>query len=322
MRWFKHMVHASDDEKLARLMDQCGLAGYGFFWRVLEIIAAKVDESGKSDCAYSKRTWCMKLAVNHQTWSRMLASCERIGLFVVSEEAQSIRIGSPNILKFRDEYTDRKVRKAGHAPDSHRFSRARVPDAEADPDPESPLPPGGEDGGGGRAVALCEKAVEATGGHDGGPAADSARSADAADAAGPVAAGPSGPSGSSGSTGSTGSTGGCGEWDLAFQQLADAYPEARRDAVAAWPHWLALKKARQLPGLSTLFASLGAWEASGQWRKEGGQFVPLFSNWLKGRRWTMSPQPARESAGGGASEAEVLAELERLGLLDRAGGRK
>lgn len=157
MRWFKHMTSSADDEKLSRLMDTCGLAGYGFFWRVLELIAAQVDDSGKNFAAYSKRTWCMKLAINHQTWSKMIASCEQAGLFIVSTEGlgdskaearrglddsngrassdQVIRVESPNILKFRDEWTERKS-KTRESLGSNSLSRARVPDLDPDTEKE------------------------------------------------------------------------------------------------------------------------------------------------------------------------------------------
>ena len=55
MRWFKHMTASADDENIAHLIDQCGLLGYGFFWRVMELIAAQVDDSDKNYCSYSKR---------------------------------------------------------------------------------------------------------------------------------------------------------------------------------------------------------------------------------------------------------------------------
>ncbi len=131
MRWFKHMTHAFDDEKIARLMDECGLEGYGFFWRVLETIAAQMDDSPKNYCSYPKRVWCKKLAINHQTWSKLISSCERVGLFIVSEDEQDIRVESPNILKFRDEWTKKKSK----TPESLRSNsglRARAPDTDTD----------------------------------------------------------------------------------------------------------------------------------------------------------------------------------------------
>ena len=129
MRWFKHMTNSIDDEKISRLVDECGLEGYGFFWRVLELIAAQVDDDGKNYCSYSKRAWCNKLAIKHQTWSKLIASCEQAGLFEVSDDGQTITVKSPNILKYRDEWSRKKAKNSGVSPEKLRsdsgVSRAR-----------------------------------------------------------------------------------------------------------------------------------------------------------------------------------------------------
>lgn len=129
MRWFKHMTNSIDDEKISKLVDECGLEGYGFFWRVLEMIAAQVDDDGKNYCSYSKRTWCNKLAIKHQTWSKLIASCEQAGLFEVSDDGQTITVKSPNILKYRDEWSRKKAKNSGVSPEKLRsnsgVSRAR-----------------------------------------------------------------------------------------------------------------------------------------------------------------------------------------------------
>lgn len=147
MRWFKHMTNSIDDEKISKLVDECGLEGYGFFWRVLEMIAAQVDDDGKNYCSYSKRAWCNKLAINHQTWSKLIASCEQAGLFEVSyseqegskkgaSQHQIITVKSPNILKYRDEWSRKKAKNSGMSPEKLRSdsgpSRARVPDTDTE----------------------------------------------------------------------------------------------------------------------------------------------------------------------------------------------
>lgn len=133
MRWFKHMTASANDERLMRFRDACGLEGYGFFWAVMEIIASLMDESDRNYAAYPKRVWCNKLAINHQTWSKLIARAEQLGLFVVSEEGQDIKVSSPNILKYRDEYTERLNKKSGQ-------HRDKLPplltDTEADTDTE------------------------------------------------------------------------------------------------------------------------------------------------------------------------------------------
>ncbi len=57
MRWLKHMTSTWDDEKIAAVVDELGLEGYGFWWRILEIIATQLDENSITSCEYSSKKW-------------------------------------------------------------------------------------------------------------------------------------------------------------------------------------------------------------------------------------------------------------------------
>ena len=57
MRWFKHMTHSAYDEKLSQLRDEYGLEGYGFWWSIVEIIAAQVDENEQTSVTFSAKKW-------------------------------------------------------------------------------------------------------------------------------------------------------------------------------------------------------------------------------------------------------------------------
>lgn len=85
--------------------------------------------------------------------------------------------------------------------------------------------------------------------------------------------------------------------DVAFIQFLDAYPEHRRDEGASWQAWLSLSRTRQLPGLPRLLDSVTAWEASEQWRKDNGQYVPLASSFLSKRRFLDAPPRSAAPAG-------------------------
>lgn len=77
--------------------------------------------------------------------------------------------------------------------------------------------------------------------------------------------------------------------DMAFVQYLDAYPPEKRDEGAAWQAWLTLSRAKQLPGLTKLLAAITAWEASEQWQKDNGKFIPLASSFLSKRRFLDTP---------------------------------
>jgi len=43
MKWFKHSGTASRDAKVAKILDEFGLPGYGLYFYCLELIASKTD---------------------------------------------------------------------------------------------------------------------------------------------------------------------------------------------------------------------------------------------------------------------------------------
>lgn len=137
MRWFKHMVSSADDEKLSKLTDAHGLEGYGFWWRIVEIVAEKVGPDGQTSAEFSLRKWGAMLVLSPSKTRRMAETCAKLGLFSVVFFENTMTVNMPNILKFRDEYTEKQVRKSGQNPDKLRPSRARVPEADTETDTEA-----------------------------------------------------------------------------------------------------------------------------------------------------------------------------------------
>ena len=110
MKWFKHMTNSSLDERLARFTDKYGIEAYGFFWRVLEAIAENVDETNRKHIEYSTKTWCKLLGIRPQTFRKLIQESSVLGLFQVSFNSDLVSVESPNILKYRDEWTRKKSR--------------------------------------------------------------------------------------------------------------------------------------------------------------------------------------------------------------------
>jgi len=46
MRWFKHPSDSANNQKLIRLLEAMGGAGYGYYWLVLELLAEQVQAPG------------------------------------------------------------------------------------------------------------------------------------------------------------------------------------------------------------------------------------------------------------------------------------
>jgi hypothetical protein len=70
--------------------------------------------------------------------------------------------------------------------------------------------------------------------------------------------------------------------DADFLAFWNAYPKrkARAKAFDAWR-----KTANDRPDVSAIIAAIDASRKSEQWRKEGGQFIPLPATWLNGGCW-------------------------------------
>jgi len=133
MRWFKHMTASSDDEKLSRLKDAYGLEGYGFWWSVVEIVADKVGEVRQTSAEFSPKKWGNLVGISPKKFRILAEFCANLQLFSVAFSENLIKIDMPNILKFRDEYTERQHKKSGQ-------NRDKLPplltDTEADTDTE------------------------------------------------------------------------------------------------------------------------------------------------------------------------------------------
>lgn len=93
MKWFKHMTISANDEKLSRLTDMCGLEGYGFWWRLVETVAAHVEKGREPSVSYSITTWCRLMGIQHHKFKKLLAAGAECGLYEVFTGAGGVPQG-------------------------------------------------------------------------------------------------------------------------------------------------------------------------------------------------------------------------------------
>lgn len=113
------MTSTWDDEKIAALVGKggdAGLALYGAFWRIAEIIASQMEGPAPS-CAvsYPIWKWTRLLFVRKSYLLSVLLRLQKEGLIDIEGDLNgdgSVIVKMPNLLKYRDEYS----RKSGHAP--------------------------------------------------------------------------------------------------------------------------------------------------------------------------------------------------------------
>ena len=120
MKWLKHMTASWDDEGIARLVSEggeVGLARYGLWWRVLEIVARQMEGPSPScSVCYPISVWSHLLVTRGSLVFSTLSRLAVTGGVTVERHGSDIRVTIPNLLKYRDEYS----KKSGHTPDTVR----------------------------------------------------------------------------------------------------------------------------------------------------------------------------------------------------------
>ena len=105
MKWFKHQAAARNDEKIARLEDKSGLEGYGFYFKMLEIVSEIIDPTDRCDVTYSLSRWGRQVNITSKKFLFLLQCCVDVGLMSVQRVDDDITIKIPNLLKYRDNHT-------------------------------------------------------------------------------------------------------------------------------------------------------------------------------------------------------------------------
>lgn len=164
MKYINHMTCAHDDEKMQKLIDLHGMAGYGAYWLIAEVIASQIrKESMSTSLRLSYRSWGHRLHVDPRTASKWVRSLGEVGLATIDHDANGASVDIPNLLKYGDEYIKRIGSKSRQNPDkrgslSHQQAVPAVPEEKKDlkdlrqPVDNSVAPPitdGANDGGDG-----------------------------------------------------------------------------------------------------------------------------------------------------------------------------
>ncbi len=128
MRWFKHLSNASEDEKLAELIEIHGAEGYGIYWMILEKIADKMVKGKTStNCKYPASKWAKICGKNPRGMNKFYETFAYLKLMKISyidNSSKHIDIDCHNLLKYRDEYS----KKSGQKPDIILTDFGQTPD--------------------------------------------------------------------------------------------------------------------------------------------------------------------------------------------------
>jgi hypothetical protein len=108
MKWFKHETDAICSEKIARLISEFGFEGYGRFWRIMEVVAERMDKSDRCHVELPEKEWLRLLSIRRPLFDRYLATISSLfdnWRITTDTQTQLIRIEISNLLKKRDNYT-------------------------------------------------------------------------------------------------------------------------------------------------------------------------------------------------------------------------
>lgn len=102
MRWFKHFTNARRDEKIDKLIADCGPIAYARWWAVLEAIAEQMDESDRCSLTLSWWSWAkITWASNRQQAERNLRALAEHSLCNLVATDKQATCSIPNLLKIR-----------------------------------------------------------------------------------------------------------------------------------------------------------------------------------------------------------------------------
>jgi hypothetical protein len=139
MRWFKHMTRSWDDEKIAELVERAGLEGYGFYFRLLEIVAANIEENSDAVVTYSLQRWSKLTAIFQPKVLRLCQVCSELDLIEFQFSANLLKVSIPKIFKYRDEYSDRRAKVKSKNRERLPTNSRATPEQDTDTDTDTEL---------------------------------------------------------------------------------------------------------------------------------------------------------------------------------------
>lgn len=138
------MSMSQHDEKLSELMDEFGAEGYGVWWLILEKIAQLMDESERTFIKLSQKVWINSLRIPKKKFKMIVEWLGNNGIIFLEYENEYLTISCPNLLKYRDEWTERKIKTASKTREQLGSNSGATPvltrassDSEADTDSEA-----------------------------------------------------------------------------------------------------------------------------------------------------------------------------------------
>lgn len=105
MKWFQHNVDASDGETVKRIERKFGLEGYARWFKLLEKIARKMDETDRCSATYPVEDWATFLKCKRNKLETFLESLAEVSEISLKRSGDVLEIKCPKLLEIRDNHT-------------------------------------------------------------------------------------------------------------------------------------------------------------------------------------------------------------------------
>lgn len=145
MRWFKHISTSSQDEKLSKALDLLGIEGYGFWWRMLEVVAERLT-TDETSVTLPVKTFANFFLISEKKFLNFVETFTQLELITSKVQVENkkysaknkikqqifVTIDVPNILKYRDEWTKKQAKNSGVTPELLRNQSGVTPSPESE----------------------------------------------------------------------------------------------------------------------------------------------------------------------------------------------
>jgi hypothetical protein len=119
MKWVKHMTNCTQDPKIRSIRAEFGNDGYAAYWIIVETIAANfTKQHPAAELTFSAKTWAKICEISQKKLKNFLEFSEKINLVSHEYNEEFLTISVRNLLKYGDEYSNRKQGKTEDCPDT------------------------------------------------------------------------------------------------------------------------------------------------------------------------------------------------------------
>jgi hypothetical protein len=105
--YFRHLFNARNDDKIQDLMDRFGLAGYFYFFALLELQASNCSDEYNEICVYHQRTLIKELRLHKNKLKVFLEYSASISILNYTYTENRVEVSIPNLSKYMGKYTNK-----------------------------------------------------------------------------------------------------------------------------------------------------------------------------------------------------------------------